>query len=555
MKLRKIHIKGLKTISDLSLAFEDEKPVSLLYGTNGVGKTTILEAISLIGHLSCMRRICVQRYGTAVGLPSFFHSWFLDNTQLHSQIVHTDLQPFEGFAQKLTEHYSEKDWFNNVDLRGTRESAIYFESVTELIGINDPLNFYIVFERNEKESMTQLLGQQASDFDMQNHFAIVFDEAIAGHMEILLTAVFKCRPHATTDSENLELVKYTRARQHDGNSTALVSYINTDLNDFGRGNDIRESPKDIRRDFVPKILDRLQLPFHKKLDEIDTGRVFFQFNYLKELNSILELVINTYDRAGGRKHSLADKPLFSIRQCCYEQSSNGDVGSLIFEAQRSTDPDSTELDYMSAGENECFFIFLLLIGLPLSHSIILLDEPDLHLTTFAKDTFYDELYKLLDAKNCQVFIASHSGFAYADSKKIKRFFIQKKPDGTFESKWSRKFELFQSINYVKAAIKVGWFTWKIPFVVFLVTADWLAEKYKEGPLRGTVLIAIFSVLLGAAITQPLSFGSDIAGLSDLMSDAFHTTTNFTAVIAVFVGATIILALLFVSRVIFRAKKK
>ncbi len=61
MHIRSIHIKGLKILTDIKLDFDIEADATLLFANNGIGKTTILEALSLVGHVSCMRRLRLSR--------------------------------------------------------------------------------------------------------------------------------------------------------------------------------------------------------------------------------------------------------------------------------------------------------------------------------------------------------------------------------------------------------------------------------------------------------------------------------------------------------------
>ena len=64
MKVRRLSIRNVKSIQQLDIAFEER--VTLLHGANGIGKSTILDCLALLGHVTSMRQAIVGN-GTGWG--------------------------------------------------------------------------------------------------------------------------------------------------------------------------------------------------------------------------------------------------------------------------------------------------------------------------------------------------------------------------------------------------------------------------------------------------------------------------------------------------------
>jgi hypothetical protein len=99
-------------------------------------------------------------------------------------------------------------------------------------------------------------------------------------------------------------------------------------------------------------------------------------------------------------------------------------------------------------------------GMPCEQSIILLDEPDLHLSDFAKSSFYDELYRVAHVANCQVIISTHSAFANSSAVNAHRFFIRRVietksgvPRVVFRTEWDPHFGELLTFHYARCAVK------------------------------------------------------------------------------------------------------
>ncbi|MCU1264385.1 MAG: hypothetical protein JWM21_703 [Acidobacteria bacterium] len=411
MRIRKLHIKNLKSIENLELNFDEETEVTLLYGNNGVGKTTILEAISLIGHLSSMRRIAVPDALKKVAESKYErNSLFLERHNAQTNLP-TESNAFDILKTNLAGSQNLESWF--ADFREPGAAAIYYEIKPERPLLSDTICFYIYFKQSP-HSITQALSKKSSDdMEMNDLFAVVFsgsrDPDNAGShckdIDWLIEHFYKNTSHyVKVDGDDAGDTSLISKKPPIEDAHSIVSYINTDLNDFGRKNDVRESVKDILSDFGPEMLGRLALPF----DGGDSGG---EFHFKDDLNILLSEVIKDYTRVPQSE----EQPLFKMTEIYCARPSPSAPYEVSLKAQRFGEGPE-RLDHMSAGENECFFIFMLLLGLPIGSSIVLLDEPDLHLTTYAKESFYKHVFKILQDKKCQVIISTHSLFAYSAHK-------------------------------------------------------------------------------------------------------------------------------------------
>jgi predicted ATPase len=543
VRIEEIEIKNLKSVTKLSLSFEKDS-LGLLYGSNGIGKTTALEAISLLGHLSCMRRFEVHdgnkvtpRSSKLVegikAKQSRFENPGIPNSPMEDCLMEDPLA-FNYLKEQLEIklNQSPKHWFWNHrwgdDIPG---AAIRYKVSTGIVSDKDPIEFYVYFNQTivplfcvedfidikallkelkgktnpwsselyswlssrtcnlvdkhnprgvatkeitealcddfnlvlqtralqnvecfrQKESdlseemrelfeskkdkgqrlrnrrllevafprmiqrrylkelsITQALSRRSSnDVEMNNLFAVIYSSNSEPTVRKFIEYLHKNSSYIVPTGKNNKLFskEYNPNAEH-----GLVSFINTDLNDFGRMNDVRESVKDIRSNFAEEIVERLRLPFGK--EEEQNG----DFRCKESLNVILRNILREYRNFNPHSSSadISDEPpTFEIEMLDWDAGTK----ELTFVAKRRGKK-LDNIDYLSAGENESFFIFLLLLGFP-RNSIILLDEPDLHLTTFAKSSFFEKLYSLMAGKECQVILATHSLFAHPDKIKLR----------------------------------------------------------------------------------------------------------------------------------------
>jgi len=496
MWLHRLGIRHLKSIKKIDLTFTDD--VTLIYGQNGMGKTTILEAISLLGHLPMMAQIKVSQSGHIETKHSSLVQMLETNKLIESNFMRSvakvaaskslfdsglqtevvsklkaclpvtlatlderlktdpelvisdvrrksiDTESHSGIRGNDLEH-----WFNHVNLeRRTDQIEETYDGVMSFVvsfekGSNSPqFTFYVYFRNVDHVSITKTLGRKAfDDIKMNSTYALVWADEHTFSVEKLLahlqntTKFLLPIEHRNDSEESLQLVKSVdydetiktlneNINRNIAGNYGFTFYLNTDLNDFGRGRDVRESVKDIFGDFIDEWIERLGIRFTENAEGNSK-----EFGFTSELQQVLNRILNP--KILGDFNFWADSDDFKLASCSVVRKENGKWQPNI-RVDRYNKNTPVELDYLSAGENECFFIFMYLLGTNINNSICLLDEPDLHLSQFSKKPFYTSLYSLLARKNefgedkcCQVIISTHSGSAYTDPEITKRLYIRK----------------------------------------------------------------------------------------------------------------------------------
>lgn len=562
MWIHQINIHNLKSIEELEIKFD--KQITLVYGQNGMGKTTILEAISLLGHLHTMRSIKICSDGKKVVSDSKFFQLSNSVSDENDRMLkegdgktdfaetYTGPNSFKRLKSLLSRNYKVTDgldkWFEGQPLRNDKElseALIRFEiSLSENDKKDDKnhFTFLIYLQNNGDTSITKTLGRKSfDDKKMNDSYALIWEEKgrnkdnieklldhlsistkylvpdtqekeiekqandVSGKLSIsntnstisknikqALTEVFSQKQKATN------LLKLIKHKNHDGyidglnkqnkesdiNNLGFTFYLNTDLNDFGRARDVRESVKDIFEDFTDEWIERLGIDFRERKGN-SSIKDFGNKDDLEELlNKILNPTLTLLS---------INKDNFELNECSVKKNENGKWKPVIKvdrykdkqkDKQKDKD-DGVDLDYLSAGENECFFIFMYLLGTNINNSICLLDEPDLHLSQFSKKPFYDSLYLLLARKdksgknkNCQIIISTHSGFAYTNPEITKRLYIRKE-EGVKEHKTKNSywFTLALAVLYVKTAAAVLGWTIPLYILLFAGTLSFLSDFF------------------------------------------------------------------------------
>ncbi|MCI0561758.1 MAG: ABC transporter ATP-binding protein, partial [Nitrososphaera sp.] len=88
----------------------------------------------------------------------------------------------------------------------------------------------------------------------------------------------------------------------------------------------------------------------------------------------------------------------------------------VFAGNLSTDDiPSKAREFLSSGENQTLSLGLVFGALQPKHSIIMLDEPDLHLSLPAGVRMYNEIFKRALLDNIQVIIVSHLPFVFRNA--------------------------------------------------------------------------------------------------------------------------------------------
>ncbi|MBL0749966.1 AAA family ATPase [Nocardioides baculatus] len=384
--IREIEIANVGGIrSSLSVAFHELHTPTLFYGGNGVGKTTLLEAASLLGHVPCLPiqewngSVTASLLRRSLGEAGAEATWWGDALPKSGEDARSymtrfleEVQPYGYGAIRL-----------EVNNRGLNEFVILVRPTgAQAPTLTAPLS------RREGSG-------EEDDVHLEESFVVVrFDDA-SGFTR-LNEQLFRGRTffvgnqYVSADSllerRHIDLSTVTGSRR--------VSYVNTDLNDFGRGRDLRESPKMLKEDFDKQVRQRFEAPFQGR-DYHAKGR----------LNSYLAMILP--GSPGNYSDARAVGDGLQIDTFALDEH-----GKTDFWATRGDAGGKFRPNFLSAGENEV--LFLLLMCLENSSDpdrdvfgVLLLDEPDLHLATASRIRFFRAISDIC-SPGTQAVLASHS---------------------------------------------------------------------------------------------------------------------------------------------------
>lgn len=176
----------------------------------------------------------------------------------------------------------------------------------------------------------------------------------------------------------------------------VVGYVNTDMYDFGAGIDIRESPKELREKMSETLVDRLQIvgnlgnsltaPLKPVVKSMSNSH--FDLNRKKEVSDCWAHVF-------GKSHpmrtgSARTDGLGEIHWCS----------------------DDGVAEFISSGENQAFFLLAYLQNLHPPGSILIIDEPEIHLSIKAASALMKEILRICCERKTQVIIITHLPHLY-----------------------------------------------------------------------------------------------------------------------------------------------
>ena len=416
--IRECEVLNLGSIDHVLLNLSSSKAsLSVLLAANGVGKTTALEALSLVGHLPCFPIQYADKKS-----PSLLR--LASNGTTHTAERLQDLLteiPLAGItAGNWLKHFRSKD---RLDIGAVRFVVWDRDNPATSTSDNSDTQTYacefivLVQSRDidQTPTLTRLLSREhdeqlVPDVNLDTSFLILVEtkEAHSQSFIQLLQRIARGRTYYLDTNEHRALSDMPNFAALDmpaDGPSRHVSYVNTDLNDFGRGNDLRESPKNIATSFSPEFARRLRLPF----DETSNGK----YRYLGDLNRRL------VDILGGLHGSHSDPFAVTspLQLKVFRLSSPGVIEVL---ANRGFGRDFS-VEFFSAGENEVFFLLLMCQSFGSSDDsggILLLDEPDLHIANPMKLSFFRALIETC-GKETQLVMCTHSAVAVSAVNKLK----------------------------------------------------------------------------------------------------------------------------------------
>lgn len=441
LRIKELEIYNLKSIGELKIDFSKKTEVNnadagnlplvnLIFGDNGLGKTTILEAISLLGHLTLFAPLSLNIDSSIQDVTeNINHIQDLARKSAgKSYAFHPDkLVSDEKYRDELIKYCKNilsivkfhLSWPEKDDLTGTAKANTRDEiEFCVLIIINPESSL------NEK-SITSLLGSEGvSDSNLGKHFFLIAEgDENQKKLERLITELAKFRRAISEKHEDPVTQQDVNDSVVDPNKlpepSLIVSYINTDLNDFGRGADLRESPKNIHEHFGSVMIRRLKLPLvqitqnESYVVPIEKAMYLHRKTILSFQNIIGDLIPDIkINKIELRKIRTAAG--ISYKTFVTAEAAGSPNGS-----------NAVDIDYFSAGENECIFVFLMLTLMPFRGGIILLDEPELHVHSHMRDRLHEYIYEIANDLEAQVIVSTHESLSVLDGNKQNIFYLRK----------------------------------------------------------------------------------------------------------------------------------
>lgn len=383
MIVNRVIIKNAKSIKFLDAKLRTRSgesiavPYDVISAPNGQGKTTFLECLSLIGHIPCMTRAQASATG-----------WNVSPSHLLEYMGRTEtLDVKVSCPSDNKELY---DWFDGEIFDGL--TAVYVELYDGHYNA-EIYKFVMLLEQGVGSGITSLLSQNFGDDDFSVYSGILYRKSDDTRIASLINRIGKGR--CFTNKYN-ELIK----DRVGGEDEVIVSFINTDMNDFGRGNDLRETPKLLNDNFEKEIIRRMGFPHPES-------------NLFKSIKDKINNAVHGVMETKGWQFSNPNVVISHVSISRIEQT---DAGLKIYLTKErhwseNTSHDEYHGESLSAGENEIFFILLILYIFEGKNAIILLDEPDLHVAGYMRNKLFDQILKIVNFSNQHLIVSSHSSAA------------------------------------------------------------------------------------------------------------------------------------------------
>ncbi len=378
MKLLSTRISNIKSIPEtnecqkLTFCKENDataQPYStIISGENGCGKSTILECTALLSHANV--------------IPEIKSDPRIDDSKCFTEI--------------------------SLDLTGRHETSSQNNTPRKYKpGIKGTVVFTAV-DINEKpsRSIASLISTHIIKEDLlKKHWRIYFaPDNNHDFNETFISMIEFNRPKTAIDGKdiessnpydhiNLQTKRATTLRDIDEKDTSYVEQkrllelngcciiVNTDANDFGCGNNIFESPKNIPTDLPKVLLFRLPCMRKSKTDGV------FKLRHIDKIKEAWSEIFS--------------KELVNVT--CKRINGQWTAKFVTKDANGIEQPISS----LSSGENECFFILATIISMKLTNSVLLLDEPELHMSDVNLGPYYRILFKLAHKHDIQLIFVSH----------------------------------------------------------------------------------------------------------------------------------------------------
>jgi hypothetical protein len=409
-----------ETHRDPAAAIRLAPHVTLIRGDNGSGKTVVAEVVSLVGHLSILSEKPVsERQGTPFATVQLrlsdsdiaFLAW---------------LKTFKASPSAGSVTLGERQWNLSRDAERQFRSAFSdFEVDFEIPTANEAI--FLEFWRKvpSRADRERDQSQRSSHFDIKRLLAS--DHLLAEHVAFRASShnhrslagaiqhlIAWSRPRLTgkksesgpwTLSPRFILSQMSRVKGEPLNPDLAdhlegvyppgpIGYINTDMYDFGAGLDIRESPKELREHMTRTLVDRLQV-----VDNIRDASRPAPSNRIKNSGDEFPIMRLPQVQAGW-EHLFGDNHELKTQKA---YSRNGDLHWCEEEYLQ---------EFVSSGENQAFFLLCYLENLHWNGSILVLDEPEIHLSIRAASRLISKIIEYAHKRQTQIIIVTHLPHLY-----------------------------------------------------------------------------------------------------------------------------------------------
>jgi len=392
--------------------------INVIRGQNGIGKTMILEYASLLGHLSALE----------IKSP-------LDAGDLLMQVKLSakDVEFLDGL-DRLKDRGEAASAFHDAlasisaNLPGLK---LAWKAIKDSKASTGPFEIRFTFSNREHGVLKEMLADEAR---LNAGVSLSGD---ANQLLVLRALNLWSRPRAH-DKGYLPTPRFIQdnGRSPDWASPATSFYVNTDMYDFGIGLDIRESPKDLKKNMTEVFLERLQLVQCEPSKISIKRRVAAAYTINEGRPLLCDMALKSeYDTTGEVKRIGAWSRVFrdpngiagSERE---DQGGRGYKSGKVFR-RSDTAASGGDIDhdfrwafhigdrqdvaeFVSSGENQALFILSVLHGLAKQGSCMIFDEPELHLTFGAGTSLMDEIFDHANRAQAQAIIVTHLPHLHRD---------------------------------------------------------------------------------------------------------------------------------------------
>jgi predicted ATPase len=399
--------------------------VTLIRGDNGCGKTVLAELVSLLGHLPILTSKGASERATREA----------PFARMEVRLSQNDVDFLEALKRYLGAATSlEKDacagqgsfQLGNRNWRLSDASEAHLRRAFEKIDLTAPFpaaerSIYVEFwfnvrrrsngNQNPEKDLKVLLANDALLAERVIFFA--YDDNRRVCSNALKALIAWNRPQlagvAADEGPWLPTPRYIIS-QADTDQPPLdpdnkedyatlhppgtIGYVNTDMYDFGSGLDIRESPKELRGKMTRTLVDRLQIV--DLIGDVDDVPI----------SNIRGAISDSYPIMRKAQVEAGWKCLFGENHPLKTSSARHRDGALHW-----SDDDQLR-EFVSSGENQAFFLLAYLENLHWKDSILVLDEPEIHLSLTAASRLIDLIMRIAQERSTQVIIVTHLPHLY-----------------------------------------------------------------------------------------------------------------------------------------------